>query len=329
MSEVDIIDDSFEEAPPYTPIGKLRDPRRYVPDDDTKRAVDVAVLLGLPLLVTGDPGSGKTQLAFWVAHRYGRDEPILFHAKTSSTAQDLFYRYDSLGHFHASNFGKTGSPRPDVMEFIHPQGLGLAILRALDPSHLKPFLTLADDVHDRPRRRVVLIDEIDKAPRDFPNDVLDEIENMTFTVREAGLRVPARGQIVDEQFRPIVILTSNSERNLPDAFLRRCAYLDIGRPGKKQLQTIVEKRLDLDPDFFTPAKVGEAIDFFMKIRESGGLKKRPATDEFLKWLHMLNKKKLDVASVTAADRDALFITCAILAKSREDEKRLKSLMEKR
>ena len=322
MSETEELDDVMSEPPPFVPIGKLRDPRHYVPDPDTKRAVEVAVLLGLPLLVTGDPGSGKTQLAFWVAHRYGRQKPIVFHAKTTSTAQDLFYRYDSLAHFHASNFGRE---KPDVMEFIHPQALGLAILRALDPSYSKSFVAL-EGVHDKPVRPVVLIDEIDKAPRDFPNDVLDEIENMNFSVRESGREVPPRNEQVDQKFRPIVIMTSNSERNLPDAFLRRCAYLDIGRPNKEQLQTIVNKRLGLDAGFFTAARVDQAIDLFIKIRETAGLKKRPATDEFLKWLHMLNERKLDPGRISPADHDALFITCAILAKNREDEKRLKAFL---
>src|ERR1700760_2919691 len=146
----------------------------YLPDEGLVDAVNVALILRKPLLLTGEPGTGKTSLAASVAAELGLDRPLRFQTKSTSIARDLFYYYDSLGHFHAAQTQKQrGSIEP--AEYIKIQALGKAIIRTLDP--LKVREVLPDFEHHSPRRSVVLVDEVDKAPRDFPNDILHEIED--------------------------------------------------------------------------------------------------------------------------------------------------------
>jgi hypothetical protein len=194
--------------PPVDTGGWTDDPAGYLADEGLRDAVNVAIALGQPLLVTGEPGTGKTQFARSVAYELGLMSPFVFNTKSTSTARDLFYRYDSLRHFHDAQFGNG---QKDVEEYIEYESLGLAILRAMPPAAADRFLPAALRVSG-PTRSVVLIDEVDKAPRDVPNDVLDEIEQMRFTVRETGRTFTA-----ERSYAPIVILTSNSERTLPDA----------------------------------------------------------------------------------------------------------------
>jgi MoxR-like ATPase len=158
---------------------------------------------------------------------------------------------------------------------------------------------------------VVLIDEIDKAPRDLPNDVLNEIENMTFSVKESG-RVFAAAQ----KFRPILVLTSNSEKNLPDAFLRRCVFYHITFPDRQRLTEIIQRRLEFRSDF-TPRMLENAVRHFEQIR-SLPLKKKPATAECLAWLRILEKMHLDVGALKPGQAEALAFTYSVLAKSKED-----------
>src|SRR5262249_41495666 len=192
---------------------RLDAPELYIADKGLSDAVNVALILGQPLLVTGEPGTGKTQLAASIACELELPPPLLFVAKTTSTAKDLFYRYDALTHFHDSHFRQG---QLAMESYIAYEALGLAILLSLPVADGDPLLP----PHLRgkgPTRSVVLIDEIDKAPRDLPNDVLNEIETLSFTVRETGRSVTA-----SSGYRPVVVITSNSEKNLPDAFLRRC-----------------------------------------------------------------------------------------------------------
>ncbi|HXG64026.1 MAG TPA: MoxR family ATPase, partial [Blastocatellia bacterium] len=228
--------------------------------------------------------------------------------KTTSTAKDLFYRYDALGHFHDSQFRKE---ELRIESYITYEALGLAILLSLSPDEADPFLP--EHLRGRgPARSVVLIDEIDKAPRDLPNDMLNEIEDMSFTVRETGRTFSAR-----PGYRPILILTSNSEKNLPDAFLRRCVFYHISFPDRQRLKEIVQKRLRLDSGF-TPEMLDNAIRHFEKIRELA-LKKRPATAEFLAWVQILERMRLDVENLKPGEAEALAFTYSILAKSKEDK----------
>lgn len=293
--------------PNFERATELNDPAGYLADEGLRDAVNVALTLGQPLLVTGEPGTGKTQLAASIAFELGLPAPLIFHTKTTSTARDLFYRYDALGHFHDAQFHKEET---QVENYIAYEALGLAILLSMNPQEANPFLPEA--LRDRgPARAVVLIDEVDKAPRDLPNDVLNEIDNMSFTVKETGRTFAA-----DESQRPIVILTSNSEKNLPDAFLRRCVFYHISFPDRTRLKEIVQRRLSMDSNF-TPQMLEHALQHFEKIRDLT-LKKRPATAELLAWLRILEKRRIDVSNLQRGELEALAFTYSILSKSKED-----------
>ena len=175
-----------QEAPTYSPSSGLLD------------AVDVALSLGRPLLLTGDPGTGKTLAAFWVTERLRLGDVLEFHVKSDSRAGDLLYTFDAVTWFRRANLAQGPVPKTQDIE-PGPLGLAFGWNGALE----KP--------------RVVLVDEIDKAPRDFPNDLLRELDQMRFTVRETGREVTC-----PSDKRPIIVITSNSERRLPDPFLRRC-----------------------------------------------------------------------------------------------------------
>ena len=294
--------------PLFEKLTELNDPAGYLAGEGLRDAVNVALTLGQPLLVTGEPGTGKTQLAASIAYELGLPAPLVFQTKTTSTARDLFYRYDALGHFHDAQFSKEEAP---IEKYITYEALGLAILLSMKPEEADAFLPEA--LRDTgPARSVVLIDEVDKAPRDLPNDVLNEIEQMSFTVRETGRTFSA-----DQSYRPIVILTSNSEKNLPDAFLRRCVFYHINFPHDERLKEIVRRRLRFGSTF-TPQMLDHAIEHFEKIRELT-LKKRPATAELLAWLRILEKRQIDVKNLQRGEAEALAFTYSILSKSKEDQ----------
>ncbi len=290
----------------------------YIIDDDLKVVVEMAIELSLPLLVTGEPGTGKTKLAQYVAEQMLQAELMVFNTKTTSKARDLLYHYNTLTHFRDSRQGQGVNP----MTYITFQALGKAI------------------IHAQKQPQVVLIDEIDKAPRDFPNDVLFEFENLAFEVAEAAAPDVKKfaeqagwGELVDQQGfirlregspKPFLILTSNSEKNLPDAFLRRCAYYHIPFPSKKRLIEIVQKNLDLT-DAFREAMLQDAIDHFWEIRQQN-LRKKPATAELLAWIHVLNKHGVNVKQGIEGDKEEIKQTIrrsySLLAKNKEDRERL-------
>ncbi|MDB4910525.1 MAG: ATPase-like protein [Gemmatimonadetes bacterium] len=293
--------------PPVDSGEWIDDPAGYLADDGLRDATNVAIALGQPLLVTGEPGTGKTQFARSVAYELGLPSPFVFNTKSTSTARDLFYRYDSLRHFHDAQFSKVHA---DVENYIEYASLGLAILCAMAPAAADRFLPPSLR-GSGPSRAVVLIDEVDKAPRDVPNDVLDEIEGMRFTVRETRQTF-----VADPAYRPIVILTSNSERTLPDAFLRRCVFYHIPFPDAQRLRLIIQRRLR-PGSRFAPAMVESAIRHFERIRELG-LRKKPSTAELLAWVRMLDNLGLDLDRIGPAEAEALAFTYSILAKSKED-----------
>src|SRR5262245_55201544 len=221
-------------------VDPLRDPRGYRAGQDLANAVNVALALQMPLLVTGEPGTGKTQLAYRLAAELGKTEVLRFDTKSSSQATELFYQFDSIRQFAQSQLNAaTGKPLPEPQGFVRIAALGLAILRTMNPDEVEAKLGPAWR-HKEPASSVVMIDEIDKAPRDFPNDLLNQIENREFWIPELGLHFKA-----DQRFAPMVVITSNSEKQLPEPFLRRCVYHHIEFPRTdEEVKAILGSRLE-------------------------------------------------------------------------------------
>ena len=291
---------------PAIPLNKrMHDPSLYIPSDGLVNAVNVALALGQPLLITGEPGTGKTRLADHIAWIFKLDKPLVFNAQTSSTVRDLFYRYDALGHFQFSQTKQELLSDEQVEErFIDYQGLGKAI--------------------QEDRQFVVLIDEIDKAPRDLPNDILAALEDLTFKVPEVGKNYSA-----NPENRPIIIMTSNSEKNLPDAFLRRVTYYHIPFPDAEALLEILQAKAE----GMETANLKAIIQHFRMIRGKKriNLKKNPATAELIYWTFLLQKlgfdtSKLDnLANLNDAERKTLATSYSVLAKTKEDLEALQNL----
>ncbi|HET7234273.1 MAG TPA: MoxR family ATPase [Longimicrobium sp.] len=300
------------ELPRYRAWNDDENPAHYVPEPGLRDAVNVALALGQPLLLTGEPGTGKTQLAWSLAYDLGLGDPLVFDTKTTTAATDLFYHYDALRHFRDAQMGRNDMPVRGYVEF---QALGLAILRAMDPEQAAPYLP--PEERGLPKRRsVVLVDEIDKAPRDVPNDLLREVVEMRFRVREAASGEFPPELKADPEFRPIVVLTSNSEKNLPDAFLRRCVFYHLDFPGEAALRRIVELRLGRGDG---AGRVdAAAVQEFLEIRKLP-LKKAPATAELLAWVRVLRDRGID----PRRDPERAAPTFTVLAKTVEDLRRLR------
>lgn len=291
-------------------------------------AVNVVLALGQPLLITGEPGTGKTCLAASIAWQLGLDL-LTFHTKTTSTAADLFYHYDALRRFQDHTLEEN--QKKDIDEYITSQALGSAILLTNPTERGRSILP--QKLKDKgPVRSVVLIDEIDKAPRDLPNDVLNEVEKLEFSVKEANWE-PFKAI---SGHRPILVITSNSEKNLPDAFLRRCVFYHIEFPKPSDLRDIVVNRFKdhdtVGPGFSKDFLKG-AEDHFYKIRKMD-LKKIPATAEYLAWISILKSLgldmgRLDVDNLREDDRKSLELSYSVLAKTRDDMKLLKRNLKKK
>lgn len=236
--------------------------RHYQPDADLVDAVNVALAVGAPLLVTGEPGTGKTQLAHYLAWYFEIEEHLhALFVRSTTTAEDLLYRFDAVAYLHAAN---------------DPARRGGAIDRGLFVE--KGPLWKAYEA-DGPA--VVLLDEIDKAPRDFPNDLLNVLDQHTFDVPERGVTVRRR----EGAPPPVIVITSNSERRLPEPFLRRCVFHHI-EFTEELVRRAVEARSGDFPDL--PAAVREAaIQRFLEIR-GREIRKKPATAELLVWLTVLS-----------------------------------------
>jgi len=286
-------------------------PACYLASPALRKAVNVALALEMPLLLTGKPGTGKTELANSVA--WELDLPLFtFHAKTTSTARDLFYRYDALRHFHAAHFDQKA--RADARPYIEVEALGLAILRSrpenVDGATVDGYLP-QEHRGQEPARSVVLIDEIDKTPRDFPNDLLAEVEHRRFKIQETGEEFAANAG-----YRPILIITSNSEKSLPDAFLRRCLFHYIAPPDEDALREIVARRLGQ-----RSILLDHAIRWFIDRREK--TTKETSTAEFLQWVRIVQDQTIDVNDLKEGQREILEASFSVLAKTEDDAGKLK------
>jgi MoxR-like ATPase len=278
----------WKRLPAPTIIG-LDSPEDYIPSQATVDAVNVALALGQPLLVTGEPGCGKSALADWVAYRLGLGSALRFQTRSTAGARDLFYIFDAVGRFNAAqNLDEKGQrPSIDPRAYITYTGLGEAVMRALGRAALAPYVDgkRLDAYAEEPTRSVVLVDEIDKAPRDFPNDVLGELENFAFTIPElGGIQAAAPKALL-----PIVIVTSNIERTLPDAFLRRCVYHHMMFPEPAALERIIYARIKSMPE--AAPLVGSAVRAVSKLR-GAGLRKPPGTAELLAFVLALRARGL-------------------------------------
>jgi MoxR-like ATPase len=239
----------------------------YVATEDLMIAVNAALTLERPLLIKGEPGTGKTVLAEEVAKALGR--PLLeWHIKSTTKAQQGLYEYDAVSRLRDSQLGDERVH--DIRNYIKKGKLWEAFTAEATP--------------------ILLIDEIDKADIEFPNDLLQELDRMEFFVYETGETVKA-------QARPLVIITSNNEKELPDAFLRRCFFHYIKFPDKETMKEIIEVHY---PGIHKEL-VREALTLFYDVREVPGLKKKPSTSELLDWLKLLMNETLPVEVLRERD----------------------------
>lgn len=311
----------------------------FLPDNSPlQSAIRLALKLGKPLLITGEPGTGKTQLAYWAAWYLSRQQeetmlpfvprPFLFSTKTQSTGRDLFYHYDAIGHFQ----DKEG--RRPAGSFISLTGMGLAIAQTHGRSALENDPSLAalrnlSALEPQPRSSVLLIDEIDKAPRDFTNDLLHELEHNRFFVPEINAEL-ARSS--DRRARMLTVLTSNSEKNLPDAFLRRCLFYHVPFPSSEELLRILTARLtpflqelEARADLDLEDHYRRAVRVFEFIRDRAVVKP-PSTSELIDWVKVLHLEQLlnrnfdesNVRFLPPDQKRSLQLSLYTLLKTRED-----------
>ena len=258
---------------------KFRGTEKYLTSAALEAAVNCALALERPLLVRGEPGTGKTQLAEAIAA--GLDLPLIFWpVKSTTRAQDGLYVYDTVQRLYDSRFG-DGDVK-DIRRYIKHGPLGQAFAA--------------------PSRVVLLIDEIDKADLEFPNDLLHELDRMRFKVTETGDEVVARE-------RPVVVITSNAEKELPDAFLRRCVFHFIEFPEQELMARIVRvHHPDLDQKL-----LDQSLRAFYSIRDLDGLRKRPSTSELIDWIAVLRR-----AGIASVELDSSLPFLGALLKREQD-----------
>lgn len=301
------------------PASSDDDPADYVPDDEFQVAADLAVKIGLPLLLTGESGVGKSAAASHIAYQHKFGTPLVFLVRRQTTARDLYYHYNAQGHLRDTQLRRgsrdaTEASQPDPEDYITYEALGLATLLAMDPNEADPFLPEGwRDVG--PVRSVVLIDEIDKADPDVIEDILREIDRREFTVEETGRTFRA-----DVQFKPIVVLTSNSRQALPEAALRRCVSHQLSFPTVEHLREILARRLGNEPGA-TEVKLYWILDRFLEIREMN-LARRPGIGELINWGTALLRMDLPIGDSKDVDEASIASTYSLLASDREDRWRL-------
>ncbi|MEC7185576.1 MAG: MoxR family ATPase [Pseudomonadota bacterium] len=251
--------------------GKFEGTQNYIATEDLRIAVNAALTLERPLLVKGEPGTGKTVLAEEVAKSLDL-ELLTWHIKSTTKAHQGLYEYDAITRLRDSQLGDERVK--DIKNYINRGKLWEAFAHK--------------------GRVVLLIDEIDKADIEFPNDLLQELDRMEFFVYETGETIKA-------ETRPLVIITSNNEKELPDAFLRRCFFHYIAFPDHETMTEIVKVHF---PDL-KPRLVKEALSVFYEVREVPGLKKKPSTSELLDWLKLLMNEDIDETTLRERDPNKL------------------------
>ena len=250
---------------------KFQGTSTYVADEDLKLAVNAAITLERPLLIKGEPGTGKTMLAEEVARALGR--PLFqWHIKSTTKAQQGLYEYDAVSRLRDSQLGDARVA--DIAQYI-----------------VKGVLW---EAFESSAQAVVLVDEIDKADIEFPNDLLRELDRMEFYVYETR-------QTIHAAHRPIIFITSNNEKELPDAFLRRCFFHYIRFPDKETMQAIV----DVHFPGIKKRLLAAALEVFFEIREMPGLKKKPSTSELLDWLKLLLAEEIPPEALAAEGHHAV------------------------
>ena len=265
--------------------GKFQGTSTYVATDDLTLAVNAAVVLERPILIKGEPGTGKTQLAIEIAKSLGK--PLYeWHIKSTTKAQQGLYEYDAVARLRDSQLGDDRVH--DISNYI---------------VHGKIWEAFECD-----EQPVLLIDEIDKADIEFPNDLLLELDRMEFFVYETK-------QLIKAKQRPIIVITSNNEKELPDAFLRRCFFHYIKFPDKDTMQKIV----DVHYPKLKKSLLAEALNAFYKVRDVPGLKKKPSTSELLDWIKLLLAEDVPLEALQAKDsRSAIPPLYGALLKNEQD-----------
>lgn len=276
--------------------------RTYNLTDEQKALIEMAYELNKPLLVSGKPGTGKTQMAhsFAAKNEQGVNLVFQFNTKSNSAFTDILYSYDAIGHFRTT---RMESEKKKVENFIKLEALGKAIVLAKgiesDVFQTEEWQTIIKNSFRKEEikavKTIVLIDEIDKAPRDFPNDLLNEMDNYEFTIKEIENGTISFKNDLDKKKNILVILTSNDEKNLPDAFLRRCLFYYILPPDITRLTEIVNEKLtnnNINISKYQKSEtwLDEKMKLFNRLIENQKIEKKPSTAECIEWIVWLSNK---------------------------------------